>query len=475
MKKLGDYRVVVDQSTSATKLLLIKNGKILNKYRRKHRQIFPQKGWVEHNPEEISENVKRLLSELLKQNKLKAHEIESISITNQRETIVAWDKVTGKPLYNAVVWQCNRSAEICKELIALGNEKLIQRKTGLKIDSYFSGTKIKWLVENIPEVGEALESDRLAIGTIDTWLIWQLTDGKHFVTEPSNASRTLLFDIYENHWDEELIKLFGINLSVLPEVLPSSSTFGTYSGIPIVGVMADSQAALYGQGCLETGEIKITMGTGSSVMMQVGEKANYCDSSILTTIAWETNTKTYYALEGIIRSCGDSLNWLEENLDMFEDIASASNRVLSTEGKEEIFFIPALQGMGAPFWKQELTAAFIGMRRSTKKEDLLRAVLESIIFQIRSVIDSMETVSKTKIQTVKVDGGMINNRILMEQLAVLLNKNLELNAVEELSAIGCLKLTGTELSSELFDVETIQAVEVPSLEEKYQKWLSLLQ
>ena len=381
------------------------------------------------------------MDKLLSENKLRIDQIASISITNQRETIVAWDKVTGKPLYNAIVWQCNRSAEICKELIALGYEKLVQRKTGLKIDSYFSGSKIKWLVENIVEVGEALESERLAIGTMDSWLIWKLTNGKHFLTEPSNASRTLLFDIYENQWDEELINLFGIKLSVLPEVVPSSSNFGTYLGIPIVGVMADSQAALYGQSCLVPGEIKITLGTGSSIMMQIGEKANYHDSSILTTIAWKSNDKTYYALEGIIRSCGDSLNWLEENLDMFEDIANVSNQVLSTQGKEDVFFVPALQGMGAPFWKQELAAAFIGMRRSTKKEDLLRAVLESIIFQIRAVIDSMESVSKTKIQTVKVDGGMINNHKLMEQLAILLNKDVELNAIEELSAIGCLKLT----------------------------------
>lgn len=474
MKVFGDYRIVIDQSTSATKLLLLHGGKIIKKYRKKHQQIFPRQGWVEHDPEEISANVKSLLNQLLTDNQLEAQAIKSISITNQRETIIVWDKLTGKPLYNAVVWQCNRSTQICNELIALGNESLISEKTGLRIDSYFSGTKIKWLVDHIPDIQFALAQERLAVGTMDSWLIWQLTDGEYFVTEPSNASRTLLYDIYGNCWDEDLAALFGVKLSALPEVLPSSATFGSYRGIPIIGVMADSQAALYGQGCLETGEIKITMGTGSSVMMQSREKANYHSSSILTTIAWKTTDQTFYALEGIIRSCGDSLNWLEENLAMFDDIASASNHVLSQNSDEEVFFIPALQGMGAPFWDQQMTAAFVGMRRSTKKEDLLRAVLESIIFQIKTVIDSMENLSETTIRTVKVDGGMINNHKLMEQLAALLNKNLELNAVEELSAIGCLKLTGAELSPELFSGETIQAGKSPALSVKYQKWLSLI-
>lgn len=474
MDKSSVYRIVIDQSTSATKLLLIHEGTILKKYRKKHRQIFPKQGWMEHDPEEIIANVLSLLEELLNENNLSLEAIQSLSITNQRETIVAWNKRTGKPLYNAIVWQCSRSTDICKELIAQGKEQVINEKTGLKLDSYFSGTKIKWLVEHIPEVRSALEQEELAIGTMDTWLIWKLTNGERFATEPSNASRTLLYDIYENRWDEELVTLFGIRPSCLPEVLASTSAFGTYRGIPIIGVMADSQAALYGQSCLTKGEIKVTMGTGSSIMMQVEDNMNYHDSSILTTIAWKTENQTNYALEGIIRSCGDALNWLEENLSLFDDITLASNQVLQGTSDEEVFFVPALQGLGAPFWNQEMRASFIGMCRSTKKEDLLRAVLESIIFQIRAVIDAMEAVAKTKIQKIKVDGGMINNRRLMELMASLLNKDLELKSVEELSAIGCLKLTGSELSPKLFISEKIEAVKAPALEEKYQKWLSLI-
>lgn len=474
MDKSSVYRIVIDQSTSATKLLLIHEGTIQKKYRKKHRQIFPKQGWMEHDPEEIITNVLSLLEELLNENGLTPEAIQSLSITNQRETIVAWNKRTGKPLYNAIVWQCSRSTDICKELIAQGKEQVINEKTGLKLDSYFSGTKIKWLVEHIPEVRSALEQEELAIGTMDTWLIWKLTNGERFATEPSNASRTLLYDIYENRWDEELVTLFDIRPSCLPEVLASTSAFGTYRGIPIIGVMADSQAALYGQSCLTKGEIKVTMGTGSSIMMQVEDNMNYHDSSILTTIAWKTENQTNYALEGIIRSCGDALNWLEENLSLFDDITLASNQVLQGTSDEEVFFVPALQGLGAPFWNQEMRASFIGMCRSTKKEDLLRAVLESIIFQIRAVIDAMEAVAKTKIQKIKVDGGMINNRRLMELMASLLNKDLELKSVEELSAIGCLKLTGSELSPKLFISEKIEAVKAPALEEKYQKWLSLI-
>lgn len=465
------YQIVIDQSTSGTKVLLLKRGNILKRYDKAHRQIYPKVGWVEHDPLEIWQNVEDLLELVLKENMLKSEDVLAISITNQRETILAWDKVTGKILYNAIVWQCNRSLEICEELIEQGYEELINQKTGLRLDTYFSGTKIKWLSNEISAIKEKTGTGELAIGTMDSWLIWNLTKGGIFATDASNACRTLLYDINNQKWDEELTNLFGICTKDLPEIMGADAIYGNYKDIPIKGVMADSQAALFGESCNDFGDMKITMGTGCSIMMQVKENNEIRDKRILTTIAWQTKDDETHALEGIIRSCGDAINWFSQNISSLTDVPELCNRVLLEKREEQIYFIPALQGMGAPFWNNTMTAGFLGMKRTTTQLDMLQAVLESLVFQIKAVIDVMEEVSEQEINKVFVDGGISKNRSLMSLLATLLNKEVIVSEVEEFSALGVAKLANDKLDVTLINQEKISPlVEEVDIRLKYEKW-----
>ncbi|MDN2638025.1 FGGY family carbohydrate kinase [Enterococcus avium] len=470
---MNDYRFIIDQSTSGTKLLVMNAGKIMKRYDKMHQQIYPKDGWIEQDPEEIWHNVEALINQAFTENQLHHSQIASLSITNQRETIVAWDKVTGKPLYNAIVWQCNRSIDICERLIQQGKADVISQKTGLRVDPYFSGTKIQWLYDEIPMIREKSQAAELAIGTMDSWLIWKLTNGEVFATEASNASRTLLFDIQNLRWDSELANLFHCHIEDLPEIRNSSDIFGSYQGIVIKGVMADSQAALFGQGCLKKGEVKVTLGTGSSVLMQMKKEGDFRDQRIMTTVAGVDNQGTSYALEGIIRSCADSIHWFNEEIASFLDINQACNLAVSGQS-EEIYFIPALQGLAAPFWLQESTGMFVGMRRKTTKLDLLRAILESIIFQIKAVIDVMEEVTGRKIKTVKVDGGVTKNTQLMILLADLLEKEVVINNMEELSAIGALNMVDDKVKNiELSPKSLYPRVNQP-LSKKYKQWRDLI-
>lgn len=438
------YKLVLDQSTSGTKLLLIgiedNKADILRRMDRKHKQIFPQDGWVEHDPMEIVKNTKQLIAEMLEATKLSVQDIRSLSITNQRETIVAWNKRTGQPVSNALVWQCNRSNDICKQLIEAGREQEIQQKTGLKIDSYFSGPKIRWLFEKADEMRSLAASGELAIGTIDSWLIWNLTDGEVFATEPSNASRTLLYNIYENSWDDALCDIFLVPKNCLPEVRNSDDLYGTFSGIPIQGVMADSQAALYGQGCFNFGDVKITLGTGSSVLMQIKNEVTLKSDNILKTIAFTNKQKTDFAIEGIIRSCGDTLTWLGNELGFFETVEEGFKLAESVPDNGGVYLIPAQIGLAAPFWNSRPQAAFVGMNRSTTKAHLVRAGFESILYQIRAVIDELEVVSGINLLDISVDGGVTRNERLMQMLANVIKKNIRVSVVEELSAVGVLTL-----------------------------------
>ncbi|WP_245249245.1 FGGY-family carbohydrate kinase [Vagococcus allomyrinae] len=429
-------RLVIDQSTSGTKLLLVRNGNILKRYDKTHQQLHPESGWVEQDALEIWDNVKGLIDLAMTTNKLDSTMIASLSITNQRETIIAWDKETGLPLYNAIVWQCNRSQDICKRLISQGKEAVINSKTGLKLDPYFSGTKIKWLFENVPIIAEKSTAGKLALGTVDSWLIWNLTQGKVFATDTTNACRTLLFDINELRWDEELLEMFGATRSDLPDVKESSTIFGYYKGVKIQGVMADSQAALVGQKCTQYGEVKLTLGTGASVLMQMDGNGFIRDTQVMTTIAHANQGKVDYAMEGIIRSCADSINWFQKQITTFSDIDHACNLVLETRSNEEVYFIPALQGLASPFWTNNATGLFVGMKLTSNRRDLLRAILESIVFQVKSIIDVMEEVADKKIKCIKVDGGVTKNHQLMKMLATILGKEIIINNVEELSAIG---------------------------------------
>lgn len=469
------YQLVLDQSTSGTKLLVLKAGGIYKRYDKAHRQIYPQIGWVEHDPLEIWQNVQELLEQAFVENQLTTEMIEGISVTNQRETIVAWDKVTGQPLYNAIVWQCNRSMEICEEMIQMGKESLINEKTGLRLDPYFSGTKVKWLVDNVSTVAEKSGTGELAVGTIDSWLIWHLTQQTVFATEASNACRTLLFNINELSWDSELIDLFGIHLLDLPEVRTSDELFGSYQGIPIKGVMADSQAALLGEECLASGDVKVTMGTGCSVMMQLEDTSQLRDQRILSTIAWQQHHQIAYGLEGIIKSCGDSINWFLTTFGNNEELGSFCDKVLDDQTDETVYFIPALQGLAAPEWNNKVTASFVGLKRTTTQADCLRAILESIIFQVKAVLDVMEEVTKYDVQCVHVDGGVIKNKSLMKRLATLLGKTVVLNDVEELSAIGVASLLNDYKIQNVAKQKMIEpGLDQKKLIQKYQKWNRLI-
>lgn len=467
---MNNYRFVLDQSTSGTKLLVIHGEQIVKRYDKAHKQIFPNPDWVEQDPEEIWQNVESLLEQALSENELTTEQVASLSITNQRETIVIWDKTTGKPLYNAIVWQCRRSDKRCEKLLQEDKAPLINQKTGLRIDPYFSGTKIQWLYDEVREVQKKSVAGELAIGTMDSWLIWNLTQGKVFATEASNASRTLLFNIQKLAWDEELLALFHCQMSDLPELRKSSANFGDYKGIPIQGVMADSQAALVGQGCLMSGEVKITLGTGSSVLMQINDQGDFRDERIMTTIASASEGKTCYALEGIIRSCADSIHWFQENIASFSDINQACNQVLTECSQNAVFFVPALQGLAAPFWSNEASGMFLGMSRQTTKEDMLRAILESIVFQVKAVIEVMEEVTQQKIATVKVDGGVTRNTQLMKMLADLLEKKIIINNVEELSALGALAIFTDNERKICLNQQTIFPQPNQSLSNQYQEW-----
>lgn len=467
--------MVLDQSTSGTKLLLLKNGRIVRRYDKKHKQIYPQSGWVEHDPLEIWENVRELLELLFQENNLDHSDISALSITNQRETIIAWDKETGQPLYNAIVWQCNRSAALCESLIEQDFEEEINQKTGLRLDPYFSGTKIKWLYDELSEVAEKSGTGELAIGTIDSWLIWKLTEGAVFATDASNACRTLLYNITTNSWDDELIQLFSIDRKDLPEIRKADDVFGTYRGIPIIGVMADSQAALLGEGCRTLGDVKITMGTGCSVMMQINQQNKLRDIRILTTTAWQLKSEEAYALEGIIRSCGDAINWFSQIISATDDISELCNKVLLEHKEEAVFFVPALQGLGAPFWDNTQTAAFRGIKRTTTQEELLRAVLESIIFQIKAVIDVMEEISSQPINQVFVDGGVSKNRPLMCLLATLLNKEVIVSEVEEFSALGVAMLADPTIQWEIPQEKFLPSMNQTKIHGTYQKWKRLIE
>lgn len=441
------YQIVLDQSTSGTKVLLLEKGLILKRYDKKHQQFYPKNGWVEQDPLEIWGNVQELLLLVLEENQLTFSDIAYLSLTNQRETIVAWDKVSGKPLHHAIVWQCNRSHSICNALISDGKEQLINQKTGLKIDPYFSGSKIKWLYDEVPLIQEKSRKNELAIGTIDSWLIWNLTDHEVFATDASNACRTLLYNIHEMCWDEELVALFNAQKKDLPEIRNADDFFGKYQGIPIKGVMADSQAALFGESCLAVGDVKITMGTGCSILMQVNDQSMLRDDRILTTVAWETKTARNYALEGIIRSCGDAINWFSETISTVEQVSDWCDEALDYKEETRVQFIPALQGMGAPFWNNQLSATFFEIARETTKKELFRAVLESLIFQVKAVIDTMEEVATCKINKIYVDGGISKNHLLMEMMATLLNKEIIVSEIEEFSAMGVAKMANEQLQS----------------------------
>ncbi|MDG5789631.1 glycerol kinase GlpK [Evansella sp. AB-P1] len=442
-----EYILSVDQSTSGTKVLLINSqGEVIHKKGASHEQYYPNPGWVEHDPIEIYENVKRLLKETINTVPNAKDVLKVLAVTNQRETIVVWDKESGIPVYNAIVWQCRRTSDICKDLKELGYESTVKSKTGLTLDPYFSATKVKWILENVDGVKEKAANGKLLLGTIDSWLIWKLTDGKVHATDYTNASRTLLFNIHTLDWDEELLAVFSINKSMLPQVKDSNANFGMVEDddllqLPISGVIGDSQGALFGQKCFEIGMAKATYGTGTSVLLHTGNLVD-AHNGLVTSIAWGIDSKIEYALEGIIHTSGDVMKWIKEDLGLFSDYNEVEKLASSLTDNQGVYLIPAFVGLGAPYWDPYARAAIMGMSRNTTKAHIVRAGLESIAYQVKNVVELMEKESHINIKELKVDGGATKNSFLMQFQADMLDTNVVASNISELSAMGSGYLAG---------------------------------
>jgi glycerol kinase len=444
------YILAIDQGTTSSRAILFnKKGEIVHVAQKEFTQIFPNPGWVEHNANEIWGSVLAVIATVLTEADVKPEQVAGIGITNQRETTVVWDKETGQPVYNAIVWQSRQTADICEELKAKGYNDLFREKTGLLIDAYFSGTKVKWILDHVEGAREKAEQGKLLFGTIDTWLIWKLSGGRAHVTDYSNASRTLMYNIYDLKWDDELLEILGVPKSMLPEVRPSSEVYAhTISyhffgqEVPIAGVAGDQQAALFGQACYQEGMAKNTYGTGCFMLMNTGEKAVKSNHGLLTTIAWGLNGKVEYALEGSIFVAGSAIQWLRDGLRMFKEAKDSeeyAKRVPSTDG---VYMVPAFVGLGTPYWDSDVRGAVFGLTRGTTKEHFIRATLESLAYQTKDVLSAMEADSGIALKTLRVDGGAVKNNFLMQFQSDILNVPVQRPIINETTALGAAYLAG---------------------------------
>ncbi|MFV9511502.1 glycerol kinase GlpK [Tepidibacillus sp. LV47] len=444
------YILSIDQGTTSSRAILFnKNGKIVAMTQREFPQYYPKPGWVEHNANEIWGSVLAVLGELFGNYNVEPKQIEGIGITNQRETTVVWDKNTGLPIYNAIVWQSRQTAAICDDLKAKGYEQMVREKTGLVIDAYFSGTKIKWILDNVEGAREKAEKGDLLFGTIDTWLIWKLTGGKAHVTDYTNASRTMLFNIHTLEWDDELLQMLDIPKSMLPEVRPSSEIYGMtvpyhFFGeeIPVAGAAGDQQAALFGQACFEAGMAKNTYGTGCFMLMNTGEKAVPSKHGLLTTIAWGVDGKVEYALEGSIFVAGAAVQWLRDGLRVVDNAPQSEELATKVDSTDGVYVVPAFTGLGAPYWDMDARGAIFGLTRGTTREHLVRATLESLAYQTRDVLSAMEADSGITLNTLRVDGGAVKNNFLMQFQSDILAVPVERPVVNETTALGAAYLAG---------------------------------
>ncbi len=460
---MASYVLGIDQSTQGTKILLFDEmGKICCRVDRPHKQYVDFKGWVEHDPEEIWENIKHLIQELLEKTDVKADEIKTIGISNQRETAMAWNRETGIPVYNAIVWQCARGAGICEAILEEGLAEDIKKATGLPLSPYFSGAKLAWILQNVPESSQLMNDGRLCMGTMDSWLVFKMTNGKEFRTDSSNASRTQLFDIDKLQWSETASRAFGIDISALPEVTDSDGFYGEtdFDGIldvkvPIHSVLGDSHAALFGQGCHESGMAKATYGTGSSVMMNIGEQPVRSSHGLVTSLAWSIAGTPLYVLEGNINYTGATISWLKDDLELISGAGETENLAREANPSDKSYFVPAFTGLGAPYWESEATGIFTGITRVTGKKEMVRAVLDSIAYQINDVVAIMQQESKHRLSSLRVDGGPTKNRYLMQFQTDILGCPVEVPDAEELSAIGAGYCAG--IASGLYNKEKIFA------------------
>jgi glycerol kinase len=445
------FVLALDQGTTSSRAILFdKEGRIASVAQKEFTQIYPKAGWVEHDPMEIWGTQSGVAQEVIEKAGVSPQEVAAIGITNQRETTVVWDKNTGKPVYNAIVWQCRRTAGICDAIKAAeGMEVYIRENTGLVVDAYFSGTKVKWILGNVEGAREKAEKGELLFGNIDTWLIWNLTKGKVHVTDYSNASRTMLFNIKTLKWDEKILAHMGIPASMLPAARPSSEVYGhtaadTFGGaeIPIAGAAGDQQAALFGQACFVPGMAKNTYGTGCFMLMNTGDRLVPSNNGLLTTIAWGVDGKVEYALEGSIFIAGASVQWLRDELKIIRDAQETEYLATRVEDSNGVYVVPAFVGLGAPYWDMYARGAVLGLTRGAKAEHLVRATLESIAFQTRDVLEAMQEDSGIKLQALKVDGGAVANNFLMQFQADILDVPVDRPEVTETTALGAAYLAG---------------------------------
>lgn len=443
-----NYIIALDQGTTSSRAIIYdRNAHPIGSMQKEFPQYYPHPGWVEHNPEEVFKSQLTVLNNVLINNDVKLDEVAAIGITNQRETVVVWDKQTGKPVYNAIVWQCRRTAEMCKELTEKGYDEIIKKKTGLLIDAYFSGTKIKWILDNVPGVRERAEKGELLAGTIDTWLIWKLSGGKCHITDVTNACRTMLFNIYNLDWDDDLLKLLNIPRCLLPTVHDSSEVYCTTDPdvcgfeVPIASAIGDQQSALFGQGCFNKGDAKNTYGTGCFMLMNTGDQP-VTSKGLLTTIALGMNGKVQYALEGSVFIGGAVIKWLRDELELISSAPEIDQLAESVPDSNGAYLVPAFVGLGTPYWDMYARGTIVGLTRGVKRAHICRAALEGIAYEVRDVLDTMVADSQTPINMLNVDGGACVSNVMMQFQADILNAKVCRPKNVETTALGAAYLAG---------------------------------
>jgi glycerol kinase len=445
-----NYILVIDQGTTGSAALVFDNlGQVVSSADREIRQIYPQPGWVEHDPVEIFQTSLAVVKEALQQTGLTASQVKGLGITNQRETTVVWDRRTGKPVSNAVVWQCRRTAPICEELKQQGMVEPVKDKTGLPVDAYFSGTKLRWILDNVPDGQHRAEQGDLLFGTIDSWLVWNLTGGTVHITDYSNASRTMLFNINTMQWDKELLAQLEIPEAILPRAMPSSQVYGeTAAGllgnarVPVAGIAGDQQAALFGQACYETGMAKNTYGTGSFILLNTGDKPIPSEKGLITTVAWGLEGKVTYAMEGSVFITGAAVQWLRDGLHLIKTAAESEALAKSVPDNGGVYFVPAFVGLGAPYWDMYARGTIVGLTRGTTGGHIARATLEAIAYQVRDVADAMVAEAGLKLPVLRVDGGGTANSLMMQFQADILGIPIQPAALAETTSLGAAYLAG---------------------------------
>ena len=446
---MDKYILAIDQGTTSSRAIIFdREGKEVSMAQNEFRQHYPKPGWVEHDPDEIWGTTSGVIADALASANITRKQIVAIGISNQRETTVIWDKETGKPVYNALVWQDKRTSNICDNLKDRGLEKKIKEKTGLVVDSYFSATKIKWILDNVEDVRKRAENAELLFGTIDSWLIWKLTGGNLHITDYTNASRTMIYNIFDLKWDDELLAEFDIPESILPEVKKSSEVYGKTDSdvfgaeVPIAGIAGDQQAATFGQGCFKKGMVKNTYGTGCFMLMNTGTEPVKSENGLLTTIAWNVDGEVKYALEGSIFIAGAVIQWLRDELKLIDSVADSEYFARKVDDSGGVFLVPAFTGLGTPYWDMYARGTIVGLTRGSKKEHIIRAALEGIAYQSRDVLEAMKSDSGLKLKEMKVDGGAVENDFLMQFQADILGTEVERPEINETTALGAAYLAG---------------------------------